>query len=211
MLKTPSLDQRLIKVSFVPVFPLSQPMFPGCRLPLRIFEPRYLRMVSESSREGTGFVITLLQAGQEVIRSGSEGQRFYDLGCLCHIVDFEQLAGGMLGITVEGSKEVWIGPAHQEDDGLWMARVHAADVQSLPADEPVDDLQAVMKELSSHPLLDSLVPDWDATLNDPGLLLNQLCCWLPMSEVQKQSLLTELDHQQRLAVLRQMLDDWMRR
>lgn len=196
---------------FIPLFPLSQPVFPGCRLPLRIFEPRYLRMVSESSREGTGFVITLLQAGQEVIRSGGDSARFYDLGCRCHIVDFEQLTGGMLGITVEGQHEVWIGPAHQEDDGLWMARVHDADVVPLPSDESVEDLQAVMEELASHPLLDSLVPDWDATLNDPCRLLNQLCCWLPMSEVQKQSLLSELDMQQRLLVLRQMLDDWMRR
>lgn len=198
-------------VAFVPIFPLSQPLFPGCRLPLRIFEPRYLRMVSESSREGSGFVISLLQAGQEVIRSGHQPARFYDLGCHCHIVDFEQLSGGMLGITVEGQREVWIGQAHQEDDGLWCAPVHEADVIALPADESVDDLKAVMEELSTHPLLDNLVPDLDQALQQPGLLLNQLCCWLPMSEAQKQSLLTELDMSQRLAVLRQMLDEWMRR
>ncbi|TGG92748.1 hypothetical protein E4656_11475 [Natronospirillum operosum] len=197
-------------MSYTPIFPLSQPLFPGCRLPLRIFEPRYVRMVSESSREGSGFVITLLNEGQEVIRSGTGPTRFHDLGCLCHIVDFESLSGGLLGITVEGTRETWIGQAHQEEDGLWCAPVHPAEVIPLPDDEPVDDLRAVMEELARHPLLDNLLPPQELESTPPPALLNQLCCWLPMTEVQKQSLLTELDHSQRLSVLRQMLDEWMR-
>lgn len=197
-------------MSYTPIFPLSQPLFPGCRLPLRIFEPRYLRMVSESSRDDTGFVITLLDKGQEVIRAGTGPTRFHDLGCLCRIVDFEPLSGGLLGITVEGEAETWIGQAHQEDDGLWCAPVHKADTVPLAEDEPVDDLRAVMAELAQHPLLDNLLPPQDIEQTLPGPLLNQLCCWLPMTEVQKQSLLTELDQQQRLAVLRRMLDEWMR-
>ncbi|MFC3852417.1 LON peptidase substrate-binding domain-containing protein [Salinispirillum marinum] len=194
----------------LPIFPLSQPMFPGCRLPLRIFEPRYLRMVSESSRDGTGFVITLLQEGQEVIRSGRRAVAFHDLGCHCHIVDFEQLPGGLLGITIEGAAEVWIESAHQEDDGLWVGIAHQADVLSLPADEPLDDLMAVMAELKTHPLLDSLVPDVALEQMSPEHILNTLCCWLPMSEVQKQALLQELDLAQRLRGLRRVLDEWMR-
>ncbi|MCH8551063.1 MAG: LON peptidase substrate-binding domain-containing protein [Natronospirillum sp.] len=197
-------------MSYTPLFPLSQPLFPGCRLPLRIFEPRYLRMVSESSRDGTGFVITLLDKGQEVIRAGTGPTHFHDLGCLCRIVDFEPLSGGLLGITVEGEAETWIGQAHQEDDGLWCAPVHAAETIPLPEDEPVDDLRAVMAELAEHPLLDNLLPPQDIEQTLPGPLLNQLCCWLPMTEVQKQSLLSELDQQQRLVVLRRMLDEWMR-
>lgn len=198
-------------MSLLPVFPLSQPLFPGCRLPLRIFEPRYLRMISESSREGTGFVITLLQTGQEVVRAGHPSARFYDLGCQCEIVDFEQLDGGMLGITALGQREVWLGPAHQEEDGLWVAAVNPAEVWPLPDDELVDDLKVVLEELAAHPLLNSLVPDMEATLASPGTLLNQLCCWLPMTEAQKQSLLSELDMHERLSMLRQMMEEWMRR
>ncbi len=155
-------------------------------------------------------MITLLDEGQEVIRAGTGPTRFHDLGCLCRIVDFESLTGGLLGITVEGEAETWIGQAHQEDDGLWCAPVHAAEVTPLPEHEPVDDLRAVMTELASHPLLDNLLPPQDIDSLAPSGLVNQLCCWLPMTEVQKQSLLTELDQQQRLAVLRQMLEEWMR-
>lgn len=209
MLIASGITVRIV-VMFLPIFPLSQPMFPGCRLPLRIFEPRYLRMVSESSRDGTGFVITLLQEGQEVIRAGSRQARFHDLGCHCHIVDFEQLPGGLLGITIEGQAEVWIETAHQEEDGLWMGKTHQADVQPLAPNEPLDDLMAVMAELKTHPLLDSLIPEEAVEDMDPVRLLNTLCCWLPMSEVQKQALLTDLDLAQRLAGLRGVLDEWMR-
>lgn len=194
----------------LPVFPLSQPMFPGCRLPLRIFEPRYLRMISESSRDGAGFVITLLQQGQEVIRSSNRAVSFHDLGCHCQMVDFEQLPGGLLGITVEGMAEVWIESAYQEDDGLWMGGIHPADIKGLPGDEPLDDLIAVMAELKTHPLLDSLVPDVALAQMPPENILNTLCCWLPMAEIQKQALLQELDLTQRLNGLRRVLDEWMR-
>ncbi|MFU8833605.1 MAG: LON peptidase substrate-binding domain-containing protein, partial [Wenzhouxiangella sp.] len=39
----------------LPLFPLQTVLFPQADLPLRIFEPRYLDMVRECSRTGSGF------------------------------------------------------------------------------------------------------------------------------------------------------------
>ena len=65
-----------MNVSQLPLFPLNTVLFPGGPLSLRIFEPRYLRMVSECMKLGTGFGVVLLREGAEV----GEGAIFHDIG-----------------------------------------------------------------------------------------------------------------------------------
>lgn len=52
----------------IPVFPLKSICFPGHRLPLRIFEERYIRMLDDLAEgpESPTFVISLLSSGEEV-------------------------------------------------------------------------------------------------------------------------------------------------
>lgn len=206
------LDLDFEKPAELPIFPLSQPLFPGCRLPLRIFEPRYLRMVSEASKQGTGFVITLLKSGSEVDARQPTAQTqtvaFHDIGCWCQIIDFETLNDGMLGITVAGESEVQIGPAEQAADGLWLAGVQPLSRQPLAEDEAIEDLRSILLELRNHPLLDNLLPHSEGMSGSE--VLNNLCCWLPFSEHKKQTLLSVMDYPQRLVQLRKWLQEWMR-
>ena len=51
--------------SELPVFPLNSPLLPACKMPLQIFEKRYLDMVSQCLRTQTPFVVALLQPGAE--------------------------------------------------------------------------------------------------------------------------------------------------
>ena len=66
-----------------PLFPLPLVLFPGGRLPLQIFEARYLDMVGKCMREGDNFVVTM-----------SRAEGFADLGCEVSIRDFDQLSNG---------------------------------------------------------------------------------------------------------------------
>ena len=50
----------------VPLFPLQAVLFPGTLLPLRIFEARYLDMISASLRQHRPFGIVLIRQGREV-------------------------------------------------------------------------------------------------------------------------------------------------
>ncbi len=50
----------------LPLFPLGNLVFPGGRLSLRIFEPRYVNLVKRSMQSGTGFGVVLLLRGSEV-------------------------------------------------------------------------------------------------------------------------------------------------
>ena len=49
----------------IPLFPLNAVLFPGGVLPLRVFEPRYLDMVSDSLRNETAIGVVLIKDGRE--------------------------------------------------------------------------------------------------------------------------------------------------
>jgi Lon protease-like protein len=60
----------------VPVFPLNSVVLPGGRIPLQLFEPRYIDMLTRCMKGDQGFVITLLRDGAETGRVAS----FYETG-----------------------------------------------------------------------------------------------------------------------------------
>jgi len=52
-------------MSTIPLFLLNTVLFPDGILPLRIFEPRYVDMVSECMRLDSGFGVCLISEGPE--------------------------------------------------------------------------------------------------------------------------------------------------
>ncbi|WP_455218077.1 LON peptidase substrate-binding domain-containing protein, partial [Kaarinaea lacus] len=82
----------------IPIFPLHAVLFPGGTLPLRIFEPRYLEMVSTCMKENKGFGVCLIREGSEVGKAANT----YDTGTLSEICYFNQQSDGLLGITAKG-------------------------------------------------------------------------------------------------------------
>ena len=82
------------------MFPLSAVLFPGGVLPLRIFEPRYLDMVSECLRTDSGIGVVLIRDGREV----GEVADTYEVGTLCHIRYWHKRPDGLLGVTLQGEQ-----------------------------------------------------------------------------------------------------------
>lgn len=101
------------------LFPLGVVLFPGGLLPLRIFEPRYLRMVAECLREQRPFVVAAIVAGTEAGRAATAA----DSGTLAHIIDWEQGDDGLLELLCEGGQSVAIGDVEIERDQLARASV----------------------------------------------------------------------------------------
>lgn len=78
----------------IPIFPLRTVLVPGSRLPLRIFEPRYVAMVESLVRAGgpPRFGVVAIRRGNEV---GTEAQlQVFDVGCLAQITRLEAGAPG---------------------------------------------------------------------------------------------------------------------
>ena len=97
----------------LPIFPLRTILFPDSKLPLRIFEPRYIDMVSRCMREDTEFGIILS-------RESTDPKMFetYDTGTLAKIIDWDQGEDGLLGITTKGTQKFRLVELNKQEDGL---------------------------------------------------------------------------------------------
>lgn len=137
----------------IPLFPLGTVLLPHGRLPLQIFERRYIDMVAKCMREQTGFGVVWLRQGSEVDEEGaSSALQIGDYGTLAHIVDWDQLPNGLLGITIEGSQRFHIDESWVEESGLNVARVELEPVLA-PELLPVEgaSMVDVLQGLQRHP------------------------------------------------------------
>lgn len=108
----------------IALFPLSQVVLPQGQMRLRVFEPRYIRLVKEACAGNRAFASALLNP----YVAQQHQDRIFKVATLVRVTDFSQLDDGLLGITIEGSERVLIKQRWQEEDGL-----HVARVQTLPA------------------------------------------------------------------------------
>jgi uncharacterized protein len=116
-------------VNDLPLFPLNAVLFPGGRLPLRIFEPRYMDMAKACLREGAPFGVCLLRSGAEVLQPGGAPAVPSDIGCLARIGQWDMAQLGVLQVVARGEARFRIVARRTQPDGL--AR---ADVEMIEAD-----------------------------------------------------------------------------
>jgi hypothetical protein len=128
----------------VALFPLNVVLFPGGLLPLRIFEPRYQRMVSECLRADQPFAVAAIVDGPEAGGTASTATT----GTLAHIIDWEQRDDGLLGLLCEGGQRCQLGRVDVEHDQLLRAEVlRLAEPDPLPLPPDLVWLNDLLGEL----------------------------------------------------------------
>lgn len=115
----------------LPLFPLGAVLFPGGVLPLRIFEVRYLDMISRCHKAGAPFGVVMLTQGNEV-RSPGSTEAFSHVGTLATISELETPRPGLMVIRATGAQRFRITASDQLRHGLWIA-----DVERLAGDMAV--------------------------------------------------------------------------
>ncbi|MEM1173250.1 MAG: LON peptidase substrate-binding domain-containing protein [Pseudomonadota bacterium] len=185
----------------VPLFPLNTVLFPGGPLPLRIFETRYVDMVSQCMKDNTSFGVLLIREGQEAGTPAST----YSVGTLARIVDFYQGSDGLLGVTAIGTHKFELTSVERRDDGL-----NIGQIEILPGETPMvlpndyaslaEILEAILDDLGR------LYEELDRHFDDAGWVANRFLEILPIALEQKQMCLERADCRQRLDIVAAVLE-----
>ena len=179
----------------IALFPLNIVLFPDGRLPLRIFETRYVDMVRRCMRESQRFGVVLIREGGEVGPAET-----FDVGTLADIVDFHQLQDGLLGLSCVGRQRFRIRSRSRQADGL-----NVAEVDQLPPEPnvPVPPRHARLPQLleSVLPQLGEVYEGMAMRLEDAAWVGHRLAEILPIPLADKQSCLELDDPIARLDVL----------
>ena len=192
----------------LPLFPLGTVLFPGALLPLQLFELRYLQMIGECERQGTGFGVVTLTRGQEVHRPGVTEQ-FEPIGIRVQIERIERPQAGLVKVWCRGVEKFRIQATQQRSDGLWLGRVEPLPPE--PAIQVPEDLQRLSTQM--HQVLTQLsaqaseVPHWNEAwrLQDCGWLSNRWGELLPLPLAMKYRLFALQEPLMRL----ELIGDWV--
>ena len=143
------------------LFPLSVNVLPGAYLPLQIFEPRYIDMVSECLANSEGFCIVLFK--DEEKEENNEFLPYHNIATYVEIVDFNKLDNGLLGITVQGKYKIRIEEAWKQQDELLLGKIEKINEEddNLSNEPEYLDLWNMVKEITNHPEIKKLNLDLD--------------------------------------------------
>ncbi|MHC1480220.1 LON peptidase substrate-binding domain-containing protein [Frateuria aurantia] len=190
----------------IPLFPLAAVFFPGGQLSLRIFEPRYLDMIKECSRQGRGFGICLILEGEEAGLPAAPAA----IGTMAEILDFQMGSDGLLQITVAGRERFRVVQTRIRADGLILASVDrwpASAPQSVPVEfSLLQQIARRLLEVIGEPAAEQ--PQRD--LDEAERLGFRLAQWLPLTNEERQQLLEQPDPLQRLHDLNYLLPRFQR-
>lgn len=185
----------------LPIFPLSVVLFPEGGLPLRIFEPRYLRMIKDCVRSGDGFVVTLIRSGRE---AGAAAE-FNQVGTVAQIVQWDQGNDGMLQVLVRGTHRVQVLDYTVAQDQLITGKVLALE-REVPTGiaEQYAPLAGLLEKVFHEHGMDLPGPEKMQDATWVGCRLSEL---LPMPMTRRQWLLELTNPSLRLEALAQIAAD----
>lgn len=173
----------------IALFPLPGALLlPRTRLPLHIFEPRYLAMLDDCLKS-PGRLIGMIQP-----REGPDGDgRLSAIGCAGRVTAFSETDDGRYMITLSGISRFRLRDEVQGFTPYRRAVVDWADFSRDmgPAeDDPGFDRANFLDRLSRYFALQNLGTDWDSLKGaEPELLINALSMLLPLTPADKQALL----------------------
>jgi len=211
----------------LPIFPLPGVLLlPGGRLPLNVFEPRYLTLVrtalaearmigmvqpadSESPEGGAFACQTAGEAGGEGDAASDPGSApVYRVGCAGRIVSFSETKDGRFLITLRGVARFRIAREHPTREGV--RRVAPAFDQylaDLKPHRPRFDRTRLLEALAGYFEQQGIEADWDAISNAPDChLVTSLAMVCPFSAGEKQALLEAPDITLRAQAMTSMLE-----
>lgn len=174
-----------------PVFPLTGALLlPRGRLPLNIFEPRYLAMTEDALAGGRMFGMVQPDPAQP---AGATGPGLFRVGCLGRLTSFSETEDGRYLITLTGVARFAVGTeaavrrGYRRLRGDFAAYLDDLDLQPQPIGIERAALLAALRDYFRARGVDA---NWDAIERMPDdMLVITLCMVCPFEPVEKQALL----------------------
>ena len=107
------------RIADLPLFPLHTVLFPGGRLPLKLFEQRYLEMAKECLRTNAAFGVCLILEGREVGEPALPAL----VGCTARIATWDMPQLGVLNVRALGEQRFRVIDHRTEKSGLLRAEI----------------------------------------------------------------------------------------
>ena len=192
------------RITEIPLFPLNLVLFPQMILPLHIFEERYKAMINRCVQESLPFGIVLVD---ETDAAANRVQTF-PIGCTARIERVERLPDGCLNIQVVGEERFRLLDTHERE-------AYRTGLAEFFDDEPseteavftlTDEVHRLLKDFLTRYLamMGQQVGEFDLP-DAPTSLSFVAACALPVSNEEKQELLSERDVTHRLSAERETL------
>jgi Lon protease-like protein len=175
----------------IPIFPLPGALLlPRARLPLNIFEPRYLAMLDDTLKTPHR-LIGMIQP--VAMPEGQAAGRLHHIGCAGRVTAFQETEDGRYLITLHGVSRFRMGETQEGFTPYLKARVQWPSFErdlGRAEKDPEFDRAGFLKILARFFDTAQLSSDWDSLKEaDVELLINSLSILCPFDPEEKQALL----------------------
>lgn len=188
--------------STLAVFPLAAALLlPGGRMPLNIFEPRYLQMIDEAIA-GTRLV-GIIQPSLDGALDASGEPLLCEVGCIGRVISFAESGDGRYLISLQGVCRFRVAREQSVRTPFRQCEIvpFLADLDEQQSGADVDR-PALLKAFRAYLKANDLDADWEGVSRaENGVLVNALSMMAPYGPAEKQALLEAPDLKARAETL----------
>lgn len=191
----------------IPIFPLAGALLlPDGRLPLNIFEPRYLNMTA-AALAAPQRLIGMVQPQES---AAGDHPAIFTTGCAGRLVSFGETEDGRYLITLKGVTRFRVMDELPPRDGYRRVRASYAgfgrDLRA-PAHPPAIDRQRLLRDLKAYLSHQGVEANWEAIEGtDDARLVTSLAMTCPFRPSEKQALLEAPTLEARAEVMMTLLE-----
>ena len=186
--------------SSIPLFPLENVLLlPFGKLPLNIFEERYINMVLDSLK-------THRMIG--IIQPKNNNNDFFMMGCIGKIPSYIETPDYRLVLNLEGVCRFVLHERNLTPKGYYQANIDTSDyLDDLNSMEPMIDRNSLIQKYANFFKMKKLEIDKEVLAETSNLqLLSTLAMLAPFNKIDKQAILESPNVKERINTINSILD-----
>lgn len=188
----------------LPIFPLDGVLLlPGGRLPLNVFEPRYLAMFDAALASNR--LIGMIQPCED--GQGDAAPKVYETGCVGRITSFTETDDGRYLVTLSGLIRFDVARELPSVSYRQVEPDYSRFASDMDEDQSRIDRDRLMKVLSTYFEVNSIEGDWEAIeQTSDERLVTSLAMICPLGAPEKQALLESMTLTERAEALTAIME-----